>query len=166
MYNSNIQNIFFTNPGAGLGTSVYLVQSTGIIRAKTNANELHVRPGKNIYFIRNVDAGFFDDGTFRVTYSDATGFVIYKNSSPFGVSARPVPDATFNTPVDMYLDPTGNITGGGGVHVGHTITTLFNGTCATIGTLTLGQVIGRIGSHVSDLQEGNFSLGNDIPIDI
>lgn len=165
MFNENPPNIFLTSPGPGLGTSVYLVLQTGIIRAKTNANELHVRPGKNIYFIRDADTGFFD-APIQVTYSAAAGFVIYKSTSGFGLGVKLVPDAIYNTPIDMYLDNTGNLAGGGGVHIGHTITNMFNGTSATIGAISLALVISRIAAHVNDIQEGNFSLGNDMAIDI
>jgi hypothetical protein len=163
MFNQNIPNIFLTNPGPGLGTSIYLVQSTGVIRAKTNANELHVRPGKNIYFIRTADIDFlYAVQNPSVTYN-ANGFFIY-NTSNFGIRISVVPDATYNTPVDMYLGSTGTYSSG--VHIGHQLTNAFNGTCPNVGTFTIGEVIQRITAHVNDTQSGDFNLTANTAITI
>ena len=162
MFNQNLQSIFMTSPEDGQGTSVYLVQQNGLIRAKTKANELHVRPGKNIYFIREADVSFFDNDNIRVVYNAETGFTIHIAYSSFSIAATTMPTATQNVPIDMYLNGDGTCTGG--AHIGHPVTQVFNGTCGDIGTITLNLVLYRIISHVNDLQQGDFSLGNDQPV--
>lgn len=164
MFNWNIENIFLTSPGPGLGSSVYFVHAGGIIRAKTNANELHVRPGKNLYFIREADIDFFYSvQSPTVTYYN-NGFFIYNNNN-FGIQLSLTPGGEYNTPVDLYLNNNGTFAGGD--HVGHQLTNSFNGTCPPInGTLLLGLVLYRIASHVTDTVEGNFSLTTDTPINL
>ncbi|MET0395122.1 MAG: hypothetical protein ABW019_18390 [Chitinophagaceae bacterium] len=162
MFNQNLEKLFFTNPGGTLGTSVYYMHQGGIIRAKTNANELHVRPGKNIYFIRDADANFFDNDPDRVAFYTDSWFVSRNN---FSILVKLAPDDTYVTPVDMYLDKDGKYQSG--VHVGHPVTNTFRGAIAgSATTLTLDQVVQRIAAHVNDTDSGNFSLTTGDPITI
>ncbi|MET0395124.1 MAG: hypothetical protein ABW019_18400 [Chitinophagaceae bacterium] len=164
MFNLNVGNqLFLTSPGQGLGTSVYYVLPNKLIRAKTNANELHVRPLKNLYFIRPVDVNFFYDAIdLLATWNPLSGFVIYQQNN-FGAGVTVVPDQLHTIPADMYLDGAGYYQSG--LHIGHPITNQFNGYCQATGTVfTFQQVIDSIALHVNDVAYGDYTISTNMPI--
>lgn len=116
---NNTVATFYTDPGHGRSTSKYYTYLNGTIRAKFAADEIHLRPGKNICFVgagvggitvSPDNTGLLLDGNL-VTFATLMTSALYQT---VGVGARPI---------DFYLN--GDDTYRGGLHRGHAITAAF-----------------------------------------
>lgn len=96
----------------------------GILRAKTATHTLHVRPGKNICFVRAADSDtVLDRGVARVAHNGGDVTITLGNNAT--VAAKKAAGGAYDTPVDFVLAANGTYTSG--QHVGHTITAAFDG---------------------------------------
>ncbi len=119
----NITAQFFTSAGDDRGTSAYFVYPNGVLRAKTATHTLHVRPGKNLCFVRAADAGtVLQRGVASVAENNGDVTLTLVNAAL--VAARTASGGGFDTPVDFFLAIDGNYISGR--HVGHAVTGAFD----------------------------------------
>ncbi len=165
MLHRNIPTLFFTGlPGEPRGTTVYGVHTGGLLIAETDTNELKVRPGKNIYFIREKDVVAFRlvrEPT--VTFIDGIYF-IYRPGSP-AIPLSRTADAVYNIPVHIHLRENGYYRGDG--HCGLPVTLAFNGLCTALNSFfTLDQILIAMCLHWYDMEYGNYWLNTSKPVQI
>lgn len=123
MLYQNVAAQFFTSAGDDRGTSAYFVYPGGILRAKTATQTLHVRPDKNLCFVRNADADtVLQRGIASVAHN--AGNVTLTLGNGAAVAARKASGGGYDTPVDFFLNDDG--TYNSGRHVGHAITGAFD----------------------------------------
>ncbi|KQY91289.1 hypothetical protein [Brevundimonas sp. Root1423] len=119
----NVAARFFTSAGDNRGTSAYFVYANGVLRAKTATQTLHVRPDKNLCFVRSADADtVLDEGVARVAHNGADVTLTLNNAAV--VAARKASGGGYDTPVDFFLNNDGAYASG--QHVGHAITNAFD----------------------------------------
>lgn len=123
MLYDNVAAQFFTSAGDDRGTSAYFVYPGGILRAKTATHTLHVRPGKNLCFVRSADADtVLQRGVASVAHNGGNVTLTLGNAAT--VAARKASGGGYDTPVDFFLEDDG--TYDSGRHVGHAITGAFD----------------------------------------
>ena len=123
MLYQNVAAQFFTTAGDNRGTSAYFVYPDGILRAKTATQTLHVRPGKNLCFVRSGDADtVLQRGVARVAHNGGDVTLTLGNAATVG--AKKAAGGGYDTPVDFVLDDDG--TYNSGQHVGHAVTGAFD----------------------------------------
>ena len=121
MLYSNIPTRFSTNPGEGIASSRYYVFKNGTIRAKFAAQEIHVRPGKNICYIAgDVDAR--DSSKPDSMKLDEKEYVTY--AAAMDAKGKYQTPTIGMAPVDFVLDAKGQYEGG--FHLGHVISANFS----------------------------------------
>ena len=165
MFHHNIPTLFFTkSAGESGGTTVYGVHPGGLLVADTDASELKVRPGKNIYFIKEKDVLSFRLVQHpTVTFIDGIYFIYRPGSSAIALSQ--VADAVFNTPVHIYLREDGYHRGD--EHCGQPVIMAFSGACSVLRTVfRLDQVLICMCLHWYDMEYGNYSIDTGKPIEI
>jgi hypothetical protein len=165
MFHHNIPSLFFTaSPGELRGTTVYGVHRGGLLVAETDSNELKVRPGKNLYFIREKDVP-----VFRLLPAPAVSFIdglyfIYRPGStaiPLSLTA----DALHTIPVHIQLRHDGYYAGD--EQCGQPVTLAFNGLCRTLGNVfALDQVLLAICLHWYDMEYGNYRIDTGKPVQV
>ena len=165
MLHRNIPTVFFTGlDGDSRGTTVYGVHAGGILIAETDINQLKVRPGKNIYFIREKDVFAFRlvrEPT--VTFVDGLYFIYRPGNVAIPLSRTT--DAVFTIPVHIQLREDGYYRGD--EHLDQPVIQAFNGLCTTLGTIfTLDQILVALCLHWYDMEYGNYRIDTSKPIQI
>jgi len=159
MLYDNVAAQFFTTAGDDRGISAYFVYPNGILRAKTATHTLHVRPGKNICFVRDVDAdAVLDRGVARVAANGANVTLTLGNAAV--VAARKAAGGGYDTPVDFVLNDDG--TYNGGQHVGHTLTAAFD---AGTSGITLADINRVKATQVNGTDTAITGADGDVNID-
>lgn len=159
MLYDNVPTQFFTTAGDARGTSAYFVYAGGILRAKTATHTLHVRPGKNICFVRAADSNtVLQHGVASVAAAGASANLTLNNAAV--IAGRKAADATWNTPVDFLLDDDG--TYNSGQHVGHAITAAF---AAGTSGITLADINRVKATQVNGTDTAITGVYGDVNID-
>jgi hypothetical protein len=120
----NVAAQFFTSANDDRGTSAYFVYPDGMLRAKTATHTLHVRPGKNLCFVRAADSDtMLEHDVARVAHNGGDVTITLSNAAT--IAAKKAAGGAWDTPVDFVLAANGTYTGG--QHVGHAIAPAFDG---------------------------------------
>jgi len=118
-----VAQVFYTSATDNRGTSKYFIYPNGVIRAKTAEGQFHIRPGKNICFIRDDDAHLLNSGIQEVIVLEDDRLRVISNDRDI-LEARYTPDVTYNTPLDFFFEADGSYSGR---HIGHMVAPIFNG---------------------------------------
>ena len=125
MLYANTAATFYTAGEDNHGTSKYFIYLNGTIRAKVAENSLHVRPEKNMMFVRDADVdNIWDTGVNRVAEGDDNALTITLDDDS-DVPASKVSSAIYDTPLDMNLSDQGIYEDG--LHPGHTLVAAYDG---------------------------------------
>ena len=159
MLYQNIAAQFFTSADDDRGTSAYFVYPDGIIRAKTATQTLHVRPGKNLCFIRAADADtVLARGVASVAHNGGDVTITLGNAAT--VAGKKAAGGAYDTPVDFVLAVNGNYVGG--QHVGHEITGAFD---AGVSGITLTDINRVKATEVNGTDTAITGANGDVDID-
>lgn len=116
---------FYTRPSKGKSTSKYYIYEKGLIRAKFAAEEIHIRPGKNICYVKCDEC----DENFKVELSGDRR-CMKVNDERVTCAEAMNPDGEYQAweigkrPVDFYADEDGKYRKKG-FHYGHPICCKF-----------------------------------------
>lgn len=146
MFNENAEQSFITSAGDSRGTSVYRVCKNGVIRAKTATKKIHVRRGKNMYFLKNADADAVLDGLEKMPVHSVirTGddYALWLGREPErGFALTLTPKGAHQTPLDLFLKIDGRAESACGIHVGHAIGGGFDGGDSGLNESQIGKSI-------------------------
>lgn len=159
MLYDNVAAQFFTTAGDNRGTSAYFVYPGGILRAKTATHTLHVRPGKNLCFVRAVDSNtVLQRGVASVAHNAGNVTLTLANAAT--VAARKASGGGYDTPVDFVLDDDG--TYNSGQHVGHAIAGAF---AAGNSGITLADITRVKATQVNGADTAITGVYGDVDID-
>lgn len=158
MLYDNVAARFFTTAGDNRGTSAYFVYTGGILRAKTATQTLHVRPGKNLCFVRSADADtVLQEQVNQVAHNGGDVTLTLGNAT--NVAAKKASGGAYDTPVDFVLAANGAYTSG--LHVGHAITGAFNAGNSGITLVDINRVKA---TQVNPADTAITGANGDVPI--